>query len=410
MRLGSIALLFGLAACDGGKDPSGVDSRADDSAITDDSGADDSSADDSSADDSGADDSSADDSSADDSSADDSSADDSGADDSAAAVDEDGDGFDVDQDCDDGDAGVFPGAEERCDERDNNCDGEVDEGVLATFYADLDEDGYGDEAVAEEACEAPEGFVSRPGDCDDGDARFNPTAEELDCEDPNDYNCDGSTGYADSDSDGFPACSDCDDSSADSFPGAPEVCDERDNSCDGDIDEGVTLEFYADDDADGYGDGARPILACALPSGAAILDTDCDDGDATVNPGATEVCGAVDDDCDGLTDDDDPSVDTRGEPTSWADVDLDGYGDPSTATVRCDVEPARVFVDGDCDDADAAVNPGATERCDALDNDCDGLVDDDDGSVDLSTGQRWYADDDLDGYGDLGDASEACEA
>ena len=411
MRTLPLVLVLTLAACEGGKDPSPDDSTADDSAINDDSTADDSSADDSAInDDSTADDSTADDSSADDSSADDSTADDSSADDSSAPTDEDGDGFTVEEDCDDGDAAVFPGAEERCDERDNNCDGDVDEGVTTEFYADLDADDWGDEAVTEAACEAPEGYVSRAGDCDDGDARFNPGAEELDCEDPNDYNCDGSTGYADGDGDGVPACADCDDARAESYPGAAETCDERDNNCDGDIDEGVTTTYFGDADADGYGDASSPVLACELPTGAAVLSTDCDDADGAVNPGAAERCNLVDDDCDGLADDDDPSVDTTGEPTSYADADTDGYGDSATATVTCDVAPGRALVGGDCDDGDAAVNPAAVEVCDGLDNDCDGGLDDDDASVDLTTGRSWYSDDDLDGYGDPGALTRACEA
>ena len=74
-------------------------------------------------------------------------------------VDEDGDGFSGEDDCDDNDAAVNPDAEELCDELDNNCDGAVDEGALSTFYADGDGDGFGVSAYTVEACTAPEGYT-----------------------------------------------------------------------------------------------------------------------------------------------------------------------------------------------------------------------------------------------------------
>jgi hypothetical protein len=99
---------------------------------------------------------------------------------------------------------------------------------------------------------------------------------------------------------------------------------------------------------------------------------DCDDGDAAIHPGAPEVCGGADDDCDGLVDDDDPDV---AEPPSWyLDDDGDGFGagEPIQA---CEVS-GRVQADGDCDDGKPDVYPGAPEACDdAEDNDCDGARD-----------------------------------
>ena len=144
-------------------------------------------------------------------------------DDTSAPTDNDGDGVPADEDCDDNNAEVFPGAAESCDGLDNNCDGSVDEGVLSTFYVDGDGDGYGDTAQPVEACEAPEGASALGDDCDDEDAAFNPGASETDCDDPNDYNCDGSTGFADNDSDGFAACQECDDGDAAVNPDATEV-------------------------------------------------------------------------------------------------------------------------------------------------------------------------------------------
>jgi hypothetical protein len=129
----------------------------------------------------------------------------------------DGDGYAKGADCNDGDGAVNPGADEVCDGSDNDCDGLVDPDGSAgggTFFADEDGDGYGDDGVTVEACAAPEGYVELAGDCDDGDASFNPLATEDDCTDPTDYNCDGSTGFADADGDGFAACEECDDTTS----------------------------------------------------------------------------------------------------------------------------------------------------------------------------------------------------
>ncbi|MCB9793934.1 MAG: putative metal-binding motif-containing protein [Alphaproteobacteria bacterium] len=333
-------------------------------------------------------------------------------------ADADGDGYDEESDCDDLDANIHPGAEEICDGVDNDCDGVADAGAVdaGTWYADADGDGYGDEATATQACETPSGMVGQGGDCDDMDAAYNPGATEDDCTDPNDYNCDGSVGYADADGDGFPACEDCDDADAAVNPDAAEVCDGLDNDCDGAVDDAddsldtsTASTWYADDDGDGYGDLDAPLLACELPSGAVADATDCDDGDAAVNPGASEVCNDLDDDCDGLVDDADDSLDASTASTWYADADGDGYGDASAASVSCDAPSDAVADATDCDDGDAAVNPGASEVCNDLDDDCDGLVDDADSSLDASTGDTWYSDVDGDGYGDAASAVMACE-
>ncbi|MCB9760433.1 MAG: putative metal-binding motif-containing protein [Alphaproteobacteria bacterium] len=330
-----------------------------------------------------------------------------GGDDSGGVVDADGDGYAAEGDCDDEDAAINPGAAEVCDGVDNNCDGQVDEGVTTTWYADNDGDGYGDSAAATEACEAPTGTVAVGGDCDDGDAAYNPGAAENDCADPNDYNCDGSVGYADNDGDGYAACEECDDSEAAVNPAATEVCDEVDNNCDGQIDEGVTTTYYADADADGYGDAAAPLEACAQPEGYSESATDCDDAVAAINPAATEVCNDLDDDCDGLTDTADDSLDWSTAGIWYIDDDGDGYGDAAVST--CNQPSGTVEVSGDCDDSDSAINPDADEICNGVDDDCDGLTDDDDGDLDTSTASAWYADADSDGYGDASTSSLACD-
>ncbi|MBK7755830.1 MAG: hypothetical protein IPI35_05325 [Deltaproteobacteria bacterium] len=317
-------------------------------------------------------------------------------------IDADGDGSPSTEDCDDDDAAVNPDATETCDGLDNNCDGQTDEGVLTTYTTDADGDGYGDDSTATEACAPPEGAVEVGGDCDDDDARYNPGAAETDCADPNDYNCDGSTGYADGDNDGYAACAECDDADAAVNPGATEVCDDRDNNCDGLTDENVTETWWQDTDGDNFGDADYAYIGCAQPEGYTDNVLDCDDGDGAVNPDADEVCDGLDNDCDGTID----GADAIDVSTYYTDADNDGFGDASAPLTACELPSGAVADNNDCDDGDSAVNPDADEVCDGLDNDCDGVTDGAD-AIDLST---YYADDDNDGYGDASAPLTACEA
>jgi hypothetical protein len=330
-----------------------------------------------------------------------------GADDTGSEeeVDRDGDNVPSHEDCDDDNAAVYPGAEELCDELDNDCNGSVDDGAGSEWYTDSDGDGYGAGAVII-ACDQPEGAVAQGEDCDDNDAAFNPGAAETECTDPNDYNCDGSVGFEDGDGDGFAACEECDDSDAAVNPKAEEVCDELDNNCDGSVDEGVTSTYYQDKDADTYGDTDFPVSACEAPAGYSSVAEDCDDAATGVNPGAQEVCSGVDEDCDGLIDDADDSLDAASGVTSYSDDDGDGFGDPGSATVSCEAPSGNVSDASDCDDRDGAVSPDAEETCDELDNNCDGAVDEAGATGESS----WYADTDGDGYGDADSATTACEA
>ena len=173
-----------------------------------------------------------------------------------------------------------------------------------------------------------------------------------------------------------------------------EVCDTLDNNCDGSIDEGVLSTYFIDQDADGYGDVMATIEACERPDGAVENSSDCDDTDSLINPAAQESCDSVDNDCDG-------SVDEEGAigfQIFFLDADGDSYGDSSSSTTSC-TQPIGYVSDGsDCDDSNVAINPGAIEVCDSIDNDCDGSLDDADSSVvGLST---WALDHDGDGFGD----------
>ena len=334
----------------------------------------------------------------------------------SAAEDVDGDGFSGTEDCDDSaetGAAVYPGAAELCDGLDNDCDGYVDNGAVdaSTWYMDVDRDGYGDDAGSVHACEAPEGYVDRAGDCDDADAAFNPGAEE-DCTDPTDYNCDGSSGYADADGDGWAACMDCDDGAADIRPDGDELCDGVDNNCDGVIDEDSALDaatWYGDVDGDGYGTPDSTAVACEAPEGFVASPEDCDDspdGGAAIYPGADEYCDAIDNNCDGVIDEP-GAVDAS---TWYLDGDGDGWGSEEQLVAACEQPEGYVAepVDGvnfDCDDGTAAAYPGAVEVCDGMDNDCNGDVDEDSAADALT----WYMDGDGDGYGDADRSVSACD-
>ena len=306
-----------------------------------------------------------------------------------------GDGeSELDGDCDDGDPEVYPNALERCDGVDDDCDGLIDgddDAVtgLLDWWPDADGDGYGDDgATALEACEGPEGTVAVDGDCNDADATVNPAAVELcggfdeDCDgrmDDGDTVADGTTWFVDGDGDGFgstaltvAACgappgfadngTDCDDGDGGIFPGASELCDDRDQDCDGDIDEDAIDQptWHTDMDGDGYG-GSATVWACDQPAGATAEGLDCNDGDATVMPGATEICeNNADENCDGYErpcpiDDmilmgqeagdtwlGETMDDRGGHSVGWAgDTDGDGYDEVLVGAYREDSVAAR---------------------------------------------------------------------
>ena len=314
-------------------------------------------------------------------------------------------------DCDDTDPSVSPDAIEMCDGVDNDCEGTVDgDDALdpSPWYLDADGDTYGDPEVLVEACDAPARYVADDSDCDDANDLVNPSADEV-CNGLDD-NCDGLIDdasatdavawYIDDDGDGFGAPStdtmdacdqplgyaatgdDCDDTRAESNPGADEYCNGYDDNCDGTVDEGTAIDapvWYADADGDDFGDAEVAEPACDRPAGFVADATDCNDADEQISPAADEYCDAVDNDCDGLLDED-TSVDAG---VWYADVDGDGYGDAGDAESSCDQPNGYVPDPDDCDDRDRDRNPAAEEIWyDDIDQDCDGNDDhqDSDGS------------------------------
>ena len=210
------------------------------------------------------------------------------------------------------------------------------------------------------------------------------------------------TTKGDGDGDGFPDGVDCADWDPTIHPDAIELCDGVDNNCDGYTDHEWAADaatWYIDYDSDGHGSDAYVLVDCDRPDGYVDLDDDCVDVDATVYPGARELCDLVDNDCDGDVDEDAP-----GAAEWYIDADRDGHGSAWDTKRSCAQPAGYVTNAGDCDDGDPNVHAGAVELCDEVDNDCDGLIDDGAGDA-----VPWYADADEDGYGDPEDVTEACE-
>lgn len=222
-------------------------------------------------------------------------------------------------DCNDGNANVYPGATEYCDNLDSDCDGETNDSDsidASLWYLDFDNDGFGDITSPHYSCVQPSGYVQDATDCDDIDTNI--------------------------------------------YPGAPEFCDLTDSDCDGDIAETDSIDaslWYADSDGDGFGDIDVPIYSCSQPVGHVSDFTDCDDTSDLSYPDAPETIDGTDEDCDGIVDDE----------TTIYDDDGDGFSED----------------EGDCNDADSDIYEGATEQCDDIDSDCDGEIVDEFDDTDL---------------------------
>jgi hypothetical protein len=157
------------------------------------------------------------------------------------------------------------------------------------------------------------------------------------------------TPFIDDDGDGANSLNDCNDRDSSRFPGNPELCDTRDNDCDGAVDEGVTTRFFPDADGDTFG-GAAFRDVCARPAGFVTRGGDCNDARNTVNPSRPELCGdLVDNNCNGVIDDVGPGI------TGWRDGDGDGAGNAAAPTRACRPAAGYVSNDDDCNDANPAL-------------------------------------------------------
>ncbi|MBX7053142.1 MAG: T9SS type A sorting domain-containing protein, partial [Flavobacteriales bacterium] len=323
------------------------------------------------------------------------------------------DGYVTDNtDCDDNNEFVNPGAEDLCNNgSDDNCDGTIDETPVLEFYADTDGDGYGDPLMSLYDCTPPLGYVSNNEDCDDTNFDINPAATEVcndmddDCNESIDDGVTFTTYYADSDGDGYgdantsiSSCepvagyvtdnTDCDDNDNSSYPGGTEICDNVDNDCDGDADNGLEfITYFADEDGDGYGSAILGDF-CSAPANSSVVGGDCNDNNASISPDASESCDEIDNNCDGNIDNDVVYVDY------YDDNDGDGFGDLFLGNL-CIAPIGGVTTPGDCDDSNEEINPDATEICNDTDDNCDELVDE---GLEYAD---YYSDDDGDGYGDV---------
>ncbi len=301
------------------------------------------------------------------------------------------------------DGEVLP-ATEVCNGLDDNCNGIVDDGfTIAVYFHDGDGDGFGDIAdPGIRTCNRPPSSATVTGDCNDDNPDIHPGATEIPGDDI-DSNCDGNElCFADFDDDGVRTSTstpvattncilagyanaampggDCDDTRPSVYPGATEVvADGRDNDCDG------AELCFTDADSDGFRSEATISsvnLSCAdagEASSAAPLG-DCDDNNSSRHPGVSDTCDEIDNDCDGLVDED-VSV------LTFPDLDRDGYGDATAVGVfACLLVPGLSTNNLDCNDAVSAAFPGGVEITgDGIDGDCD-------------TTEYCYRDQDRDGY------------
>ena len=220
-----------------------------------------------------------------------------------------------------------------------------------------------------------------PGDCDGDGSRNELECGGSDCDDDDpdrfpgnpevcdvaghDEDCDLSTyGFRDADGDSAPDASccngetcgtDCDDMNPSINPSAPEVCGNGvDDDCDGMMDEGIALNGFIDADGDGYGDDSVPMVACPGTPMFATVGGDCNDTEASINPGTSESCDGIDNDCDGSIDDGLPTV------RCYRDRDGDGFGVTTEFMDMCGCRGEWASASGDCADDEPGAYPGQT--------------------------------------------------
>jgi hypothetical protein len=344
-------------------------------------------------------------------------------------------------DCDDTRPAVSTTGDEDCNGRDDDCDGDVDEDELITFYPDGDGDGRGDGAgAAVMGCTPPTGYSMHGDDCDDANsARFPTNTETCDAASV-DEDCDGvanpvslctcSEGQtrpcarSGACAAGTESCTLAGTWGACSIDPVPEACNGADDDCDGIPDDGVSITCYTDDDNDGYAAvGAALVVTCAAAGRDAVggcppnttnrnpttTEPDCAGGNPDISPGDTESCNGADDDCDTM-------IDEGVLATYYVDCDGDGQGTSATSgastcgrartTQACPGAPPAGYStsSSDCNDGDTSVALGVTEICDGKDNNCNGSIDEG------VTPNTYYRDMDGDGWVVIADSVTGCSA
>jgi hypothetical protein len=283
-------------------------------------------------------------------------------------VDMDEDGYPSEDDCNDNDPFIHPGADELCNGIDDDCDGEIDEDAIDAiiWYQDADGDGFGNEHVSIISCELPYGYVDNFEDCDDENPDIHPFAEEV--TDGVDNNCDGQI-----DENEYPFWDDDEDGILNGVDNCPNVPNPDQSDLDGDgvgdvCDNCPTTanSYQYDSDLDNIGDACDPDK----DNDGYDSDVDCEDLDPNINPGAQEVCDEVDQNCNGIVDED--AIDAL---LWFLDNDGDGYGDESNFIFDC-YQPMDnyVLIAGDCDDDEPCIHPEAEEiPGNGIDENCDGF-------------------------------------
>jgi hypothetical protein len=309
-------------------------------------------------------------------------------------------------DCNDANAGIYPGANEIVgDGIDQNCNG----ADTISCIVDADRDGFGTSVgtvilAADGHCDTAQGEAAVGGDCNDASALVFPGANDVPG-DGIDQNCNGVdavTCFVDADHDGFGGpttivaqdgdCNDvgestvgtdCADNDLSRYPGASEI---QNDGIDQDCNGFDTITCIRDVDQDGYGTAAGTIVPaadghCDTAQQESGTSNDCNDADATIHPGATDIPNdGIDQNCDGSD-----------VATCFVDGDLDGFGGTTPAVIGqnpCTGSGVSTL-NTDCNDAVATIYPGASEvPDDGIDQNCNG--------TDTVT---CFVDGDQDGYG-----------
>ena len=306
-------------------------------------------------------------------------------------------------DCNDLNASIKPSASEKCNNVDDNCNGNIDENVKNTYYRDFDNDIYGNNSNTLLACVVSPGYVTDHSDCNDLNASVHPNAPER-CN-GNDDDCDGSIDeggvcpptsyYCDNDADTFRTttpstcnsfnciplgCSnqtgnDCNDNNASIKPTATETCNNIDDNCNSVKDEGVKTTFYKDNDNDNYGTPSNNELACTAPPGFVQNALDCNDLNASIHPNAQELCNGQDETCNGIADEGEicPII------SYYCDTDNDSFVSEAVSgtcdAFNCVSSACQTTPGVDCNDDSSSVSPSSLEVCNNIDENCDGTKD-----------------------------------